>query len=109
MAKYYANTEIRFGEADDDGVQKKLHVIAENDEVTGLPKEVMAELWNAGSLRMEGGDAKDPRIEAARHASYTGEGVDNDLTNPDKAGKEDKAPVKSTPATGKPPVGSPPK
>jgi hypothetical protein len=97
MAKFLANTRIEHGVAGDDGVQEKVVVFDEGDEVKGLDKEVMAQLWDAGSLRMVDGDAKDPRIEAARHASYTGEGVNNELTNPDKA--DQKATSKSSTGT----------
>lgn len=98
MAKYYANTRIEYGENDDDGMMQKVHVFEENEEVKGLPKEIMRDLWDAGSLRMEGGDTKDPRIEAARHASYTGEGVDNELTRPDKdTSQESTGPRQSPP------------
>jgi hypothetical protein len=89
MTKFLAGTRIEYGEPDDDGVQKKLHVFEEGEEVTGLPKEIMAQLWDSGALQMVDGNETDPRIEAARHASYTGEGVDNELTNPDKAEKAD--------------------
>jgi hypothetical protein len=115
MTKFYANTEIQYGKPNDKETgESEIVVIPEGEEVKGLPKEVMAELWAAGSLRMEeGGDAKDPRLEAARHASYTGEGVDNELTNPDKAAKskadEGKPSTSSTPkpaAKGTTPTGS---
>lgn len=51
MAKFIAATEIRHGEpADDEGVTE-LKVFNEGEEVSGLSREVMRELWDQGALR----------------------------------------------------------
>jgi hypothetical protein len=56
MARYIAVTEIRHGQVKGDGadaVNEEL-VFAPGDEVKGLDRKVMRELWNQGALRQEG-------------------------------------------------------
>lgn len=71
MAKYTAATRIKHGAPD--GVM----VFEIGDEVTGLSKEAMKELWDAGALRADDGttsDAMQPDLTAEVRESVTPEG-----------------------------------
>jgi hypothetical protein len=48
MAKFVAVTRIEHGEDTDQG--NKVMIFEPGDEVTGLSKETMRELWDAGAL-----------------------------------------------------------
>ena len=65
--KFYAATKIKFGKRSEDGSQdgKYEQIIFEvDDEVTGLDKDTMKDLWNAGALRREkAGSADDESQE----------------------------------------------
>jgi hypothetical protein len=56
MAKYVAVTEIRHGEVKGEGIDARNEevVFAPGEEVKGLDREVMRQLWNQGALRQEG-------------------------------------------------------
>jgi hypothetical protein len=56
--KFYAATRIQHGELKEDGSQEGKNVtkvFEVDDEVTGLDKETMQDLWRAGALRREQG------------------------------------------------------
>lgn len=100
MAKFYALTRIEHGVADENGAQKELKVFERDEEVTGLDKETMKQLWDAGSLRMEE-DGDDPQIAAANHASLTGEGAKNENTQPADVSKTPTTTSTPTPSAAK--------
>jgi hypothetical protein len=68
--KFYAATRIKHGERTEDGSQdgKVTEKVFEvDDEVTGLDKDSMTDLWRAGALRREKGSTGEDTTPSAQN------------------------------------------
>ena len=73
MAKFYAVTDIKFGKRTEDGSSEGKYerkTFKAGDEVTGLSKEDMKGLWEAGALEQRG-DQQEQKVEEQPEAPKT--------------------------------------
>jgi hypothetical protein len=73
--KFYAVTAIRHGKRDEDGSAEGKYTRTEfktGDEVKGLDKETMKDLWEAGALRRETSEDRSSESEKEDTSTVAG-------------------------------------
>lgn len=64
MAKFKAATRIQYGEEKGNGEGVELQTFEPGTVVTGLPNEIMKDLWDSGSLVKVDEDSKDEKEDS---------------------------------------------